>query len=159
MTHVVEVTDAEARVALCRAVFADLPDWFGRPEATATYVSAVANLTTIAWEADGETAGFAALTRPTDKTCDIHVMGVLRRHHGQGGGRALISACERHARAVGARFLTVQTVGPSAPDPHYEKTRAFYQACGMAALAEFPDHWGRGTPMLLMGKALQNGTC
>ena len=117
MTRVVEVTDAEARAALCRAVLADLPGWFGRPEARAAYVSAVADLTTFAWEAEGEAAGFAALTRPTNDTFDIHVVGILRRHHGQGGGRALMSACERHASAAGARFLTVRTVGPSAPDP------------------------------------------
>lgn len=159
MSDTTEVADPEARSALCRAILADLPGWFGRPEATAAYVEAAAALTTFAWEVDGVRAGFASLSRPTSETFDIHVMGVLRRHHGRGGGRALLAACENRARRNGAAFLTVRTVGPSTPDPFYEQTRAFYRACGMAALAEFPDHWGHGTPMLLMGKAVRAGSC
>lgn len=99
-------------------------------------------------------AGVVSLSQPTSETVDIHVMAVLRRYHRRGGGRALFHESEKYAMANGARFLTVQTLGPSNPDPFYAQTRAFYTACGMAALAEFKDFWGVGTPMLLMGKAL-----
>ncbi|MEM6696240.1 MAG: GNAT family N-acetyltransferase [Pseudomonadota bacterium] len=154
MGVVKEITEPEARSALCSAILADLTDWFGRPDATEAYIEAIAGLTTFAWEVDGMQAGFAALSRPTNETFDVHVLGVLRQYHGRGGGRALLAAGEDHARAAGAVFLSVQTVGPSASDPFYEKTRAFYGSCGMAAMAEFPDYWGRGTPMLLMAKAI-----
>ena len=157
MTSIVEIADPAERSSLCRSILADLPDWFGRPEATAAYVKATVAMTTFAWEVDGLRAGFASLSRPTWDTFDIHVMGVLRRHHGRGAGRVLVAACEGYVREAGATFLTVRTVGPSAPDPFYERTRAFYRACGMAALAEFPDHWGPGTPMLLMGKIVEGG--
>lgn len=152
MIAVVAICDPKERSALCRSILDDLPDWFGRPEAVGSYVAAAADLTVFACEAEGRRVGFAALSRPTRETIDIHVMGVLCQFHGRGIGRTLMAACADHARAAGAAFLTVQTVGPSAPDPFCAATRAFYRACGMAALAEFPNHWGPGTPMLLMGK-------
>lgn len=155
MSEIKEVIEPDVRQALCRTILADLQEWFGRPEATKEYVAAVASMTTFVWSVDGVQAGFVALSHPTLETLDIHVMGVLRKYHGQGGGRALVAACENRARMSGAVFLSVRTVGPSASDPFYERTRTFYKACGMAALDEFPDYWGPGTPMMLMAKEVR----
>ena len=155
MSMIKELSEPDARSALCRIILADLPDWFGRPDATEEYIKAVAGMTTFVWEVDGVEAGFTALSRPTTDTFEVHVMGILRRYHRRGGGRKLVKACESYARLAGAVFLSVRTVGPSAPDPCYATTRAFYKSCGMAALAEFPEHWGPGTPMLLMAKHIR----
>ena len=154
MNRITEIVEPEARSELCRRVLDDLPNWFGRPEAREAYIKAVADQTTFAWAVGDALAGIISLTRQTSETFDIHVMGVLQPYQRQGGGSALLLAGEKHAEASGARFLTVQTVGPSDPDPFYAQTRAFYSACGMASLAEFKDHWGAGTPMLLMGKGV-----
>lgn len=154
MSSIKNIQEPDARSELCRRILADLPDWFGRPDATQSYIKAVTTQTTFAWGGDDAWAGIVSLSQPTSDTFDIHVMGVLRRYHRRGGGSALFAASEKHAMAAGARFLTVQTVGPSSPDPFYAKTRAFYATCGMAALAEFKDFWGSGTPMLLMGKTI-----
>lgn len=158
MSTVREVRAPGLRSEICREILRDLPDWFGRPEAAEAYVDAVSALTTFVWEAKEGPVGFAAVSQPTVDACDIHVMGVSRRYHGRGVGRALFLACEDAARIAGTRFLTVQTLGPSASDPHYARTRAFYKACGMAAIAEFPGHWGANAPMLLMGKELGPGS-
>lgn len=152
MRRITKIVEPSEKSELCRRVLDDLSNWFGRPDATESYIKAVADQTMFAWEVDNRMAGIISLSRPTSETFDIHVMGVLRQYHRQGGGSALLLASEKHANTSGARFLTVQTVGPSNPDPFYTQTRAFYSACGMAALAEFKDYWGVGTPMLLMGK-------
>ncbi len=154
MCRIRKIDDPGARSALCSAILADLPEWFGRPDATRSYVKSAATQTTFALEIDDLQAGVISLSQPTSETFDIHVMGVLRQYHRLGGGSALVAACENHARSSGGRFLTVQTIGPSNPDPFYKQTRAFYAACGMAAFAEFRDYWGPETPMLLMGKAI-----
>ena len=154
MNRITEIVEPRARSELCGNILTDLPNWFGRPDATKSYVKAVATQTTFAWEVDDMLAGFISLSQPTSETFDIHVMGVLRLYHRRGGGCALLAAGEEHAKASGARFLTVQTLGPSHPDPFYAQTREFYAACGMAALAEFKGYWGAETPMLLMGKAV-----
>lgn len=54
------------------------------------------------------------------------------------------------------RYLTVKTRGPSAPtpSPEYDETRAFYRACGFAALEEFKTLWNPENPALFMAKAL-----
>ncbi|WP_411892677.1 GNAT family N-acetyltransferase [Yoonia sp. SDW83-1] len=156
MSSIQKIVDPEARSKICSKILSDLPDWFGRPDATKAYVKAVATMPMFTWEVGGRQAGFAGLSPATSETFDIHVMGVLRQYHRRGGGRSLLAACEDYSRLSGAHFLTVQTVGPSAPDPFYDQTRAFYTACGMKALAEFSDHLGLGTPMLLMGKSLRS---
>jgi hypothetical protein len=53
-----------------------------------------------------------------------------------------------------ARFLTVKTRSPSAPDPNYAKTHAFYEAVGFLPIEEFPLLWNPENPALMLIKAL-----
>lgn len=86
-------------------------------------------------------------------SAEVHLLAVRRKHHRAGIGRSLLERVEEDLRAQGVRLLSVKTLGPSAPDPDFDKTRAFYTACGFHPVEEFPDLWA-DSPCLLMVKAL-----
>ena len=150
--NIVEVTDD--REAVCRRILADLPDWFGIPEATENYIKAAGRMPMLGWRDGDEIAGFVSLDRTSDATVDIHVIGVLASHHRKGVGCALVDAAANWARAQGASLLAVKTLGASYPDPFYERTRLFYEAMGFLPVEEFKNLWGPDNPCLLMIKPL-----
>lgn len=150
---IVDVT--EDREAICRRILADLPDWFGIPEATENYIRAAGRLPMLGcYDSSGEVAGFVSLDRTSEATVDMHVIGVLASHHRQGVGRTLVDAAADWARAQGATLLAVKTLGASYADPFYERTRLFYEAMGFLPVEEFKALWGPDTPCLLMIKPL-----
>jgi GNAT superfamily N-acetyltransferase len=86
-------------------------------------------------------------------SAEVHLLAVRRKHHRAGIGRTLLKRVEDDLRAQGVRLLSVKTFGPSASDPDFDRTRAFYTACGFHPVEEFPDLWV-DNPCLLMVKAL-----
>ena len=146
---VVEIEAPGERSRLCDGVLRDLPDWFGIEEATAAYISGVADLPTFAVREDA----ILSLKLHTARAAEIYVMGVRRAQHGQGLGTALVETAETYLRERGFAFLQVKTLGPSDPDAGYAATRAFYEARGFVALEELHDLW-EGNPCLLMVKRL-----
>lgn len=80
-------------------------------------------------------------------------MGVLRSHHRQGFGRALVDAGATHARSVGCEFLTVKTLGPSHPSEGYAATRRFYEALAFRPIEELHGVWP-GNPCLILVRPL-----
>jgi GNAT superfamily N-acetyltransferase len=86
-------------------------------------------------------------------SAEVHLLAVRRKHHRSGIGRTLLERVEDDLRAQGVRLLSVKTFGPSASDPDFDRTRAFYTACGFHPVEEFPDLWV-DNPCLLMVKAL-----
>lgn len=86
-------------------------------------------------------------------SAEVHLLAVRRKHHRVGIGRSLLERVEEDLRAQGVRLLSVKTLGPSAADPDFDRTRAFYTACGFHPVEEFPDLWV-DSPCLLMVKAL-----
>ena len=86
-------------------------------------------------------------------SAEVHLLAVRRKHHRAGIGRTLMERVEDDLRAQGVRLLSVKTLGPSASDPDFDQTRAFYTACGFHPVEEFPDLWV-DSPCLLMVKAL-----
>ncbi len=143
----VEVPDERSR--RCEHVLRDLPEWFGIEEATAAYISDVAELPTFSIEDDG----FLALKLHTPLSAEVYVMGVRRARHGQGLGSALLRAAEAYLRARGVEYLQVKTLGPSDPDAGYASTRSFYLARGFVALEEIHGLWEHN-PCLIMVKRL-----
>jgi GNAT superfamily N-acetyltransferase len=81
-------------------------------------------------------------------------MGVRRRHHRCGAGRALIDGAVRWASDKHLHFLTVKTLAAEHPDPNYAVTRCFYEAVGFLPLEVFPGLWDEGNPCLLMVRPL-----
>lgn len=141
--------------ATVAALLAGLPEWFGLPDANSAYAAAASTMTTlVARTTEQDVAGVVLLDQHFPASAEIHLMAVARPWHRHGIGRALLTATEDNARRLGARLLTVKTLGPSDPDTHYAATRAFYQATGFIPIEEFDTLWP-GTPCLLLAKPLQ----
>jgi coenzyme F420-0:L-glutamate ligase/coenzyme F420-1:gamma-L-glutamate ligase len=151
---VVEIDDPAERSRIAEAVLRDLPEWFGSEQATQAYIEAASTLPTFAVEPD---AGFLCLKQHTPRAAELYVMGVQREQHRRGIGRALVAAAESWCRAHGIRYLQVKTLGPSRPDPEYDRTRAFYEALGFVALEELHGLWDEGNPALLLVKDVGPG--
>lgn len=112
-----------------------------------------------ATEADGgkipseDVLGVLLVDQRYPTSAEVHLLAVRRKHHREGIGRSLMRRVEDDLRAQGVRLLSVKTLGPSASDPDFDRTRAFYAACGFHPVEEFPDLWV-DSPCLLMVKTL-----
>jgi N-acetylglutamate synthase-like GNAT family acetyltransferase len=153
MTFSIELRPAGSG-AICRSILTELPHWFGLPASNAEYEQLAE--TGPAWVAldDHDAIGLMVLKPHFEDTLEIELLAVRPALHRRGGGRALVTRAEALAVERGARFLTVKTRGPSAPDEPYSRTRAFYRAMGFAALEEFTEIWGPENPALLMAKSV-----
>ncbi len=144
------------RDALARSILEDLPDWFGRKDAREDFIQAAAKLPMLAaMDVDGKPVGFLSVKEHTSVAAEAYVLGVVRRRHRQGIGRALFDHAERQLATRGFRYLTVKTLAASHPDPNYAATRRFYEAIGFEPLEVFPTLWGSDNPCLLMVKVLR----
>jgi ribosomal protein S18 acetylase RimI-like enzyme len=146
--RVIEVYDRRADI--CREVLDDLPEWFGIPDTKAAYIAASSDMPMFVCYRAEQPVGFLSLKAHTPFAAEIYVLGVKRRLHRQGAGRALIEAAAQFAGKQGIRFLTVKTLAPAHPDPHYAATRKFYEAVGFLPIEVFPTHWGSANPCLQM---------
>jgi len=152
--EVVEIDDPAERSRIAEAVLRDLPEWFGLEHATQAYIEHAAMLPTFAAQPD---AGFLCLKQHTPQAAEIYVMGVRRDQHRHGIGRALVEVAEAWCRARGLRYLQVKTLGPSRPDPEYDRTRAFYEALGFVPLEELHGLWDEENPALVLVKEVGAG--
>jgi GNAT superfamily N-acetyltransferase len=143
----------ESRGKICRDILNELPDWFGIPESVEEYVSFAERAEVLGAISDGFVAGFIILRNTSDAAVEIYIMAIRPSLHRMGLGTALINAASERARALGHRYLTVKTVGPSRPNAAYEATRRFYQAAGFEPIEEFEDLWDEN-PCLLMLKPI-----
>ena len=130
-----------------------VPEWFGREESNAEYVEDARTLETWTVRDGGQIVGVTLVARHFPHVAEIHLAVVDRAYHGRGVGTAMVRALEADARAEGVRLLEVKPLGASHPDPHYARTRHFYEAVGFLTLEE-TDAWGEGTPCLIMLKSL-----
>jgi GNAT superfamily N-acetyltransferase len=140
--------------AICAAILATIPEWFGLPASNAEYEALAETGPAVVALGDGEPLGLMLLKRHFETTLEVYFLAVLRDRHRRGAGRALLARAEAVARAEGRRFVTVKTRGPSKPYEPYERTRRFYEAMGYAALEEFLELWDPENPALMMAKAV-----
>lgn len=140
--------------AICADILSALPEWFGLPQSNAQYARDAESLPMFGAYEGSDVIGMVVLKQHTLFAVENAVLGVRPAYHRRGAGRALIAQGESWARSRNARFLTVKTRGPSAPDANYEKTRAFYQAVGFVPVEEFPTLWDAANPCLFMVKSL-----
>lgn len=151
-------------------ILGELPEWLGIDRFTHEYVEAAAKFPNYvavaapespapAIEADGgkipseDVLGVLLVDQRYPTSAEVHLLAVRRKHHRGGIGRSLMRRVEDDLRAQGVRLLSVKTFGPSASDPDFDRTRAFYTACGFHPVEEFPDLWA-DNPCMLMVKAL-----
>ena len=119
-----------------REILGTIPDWFGIPEANASYIEASRRLPSYLAVDGEEVVGVALLNEHFPASRELHLLAVRRDRHRQGAGRALLAAVEDDLRADGVRILEVHTLGPSDDDEGYARTREFYLAQGFVAINE-----------------------
>jgi len=140
--------------SVCVPILRGLPDWFGIEAAILNYEQEIEHLPTFLAKANGQVLGFLSLKQHNPYSAEIYVMAVRPESHRGGIGRALVEAAEFYARKLGVQYLQVKTLGPSNPDEHYAKTRAFYEAMGFRPLEEFRKIWDENNPCLVMVKRI-----
>ena len=139
------------------ALLRDLPEWFGIESSVLAYVDAARTLPGAAALAGDEIVGVCLIRRHTDVAVEIELLAVRRGLHRSGIGRRLLDRVEADRAADGIRLLQVKTFGPSGESIEYERTRAFYRACGYLPLEERTDIWGPENPCLISVKPLTRG--
>ena len=132
----------------------ELPEWFGIPEANATYVESARVLPSYAAYFDADVVGICTIRHHNPESAEIDLLAVARAHHRVGVGRALVARVEQDLRADGVRMLQVKTLGPSDDYEPYVRTRFFYASAGFVPLEERTDIWGADNPCLIFVKAL-----
>ena len=85
------IAEAGVKSALCAKLSAELPMWFGRPEANARYISGMAERDAYAAMVDGAAGGLIALEYHFGVTCNVWWLGVSPLLHRRGVGRALMN--------------------------------------------------------------------
>lgn len=140
--------------SMCRDILRKLPEWFGIESALENYAAETELYPTLgACDADGTLIGFITLRPDNEATNEIHVMAVHPSYHRRGIGRMLINAAIERSQQAGFRLLEVKTLGPSKPDPFYDRTRDFYLHMGFRPIKELIGVWD-GNPCLVMVRVL-----
>ena len=144
-TEVREITEKDQKKLISFAVLTDLPEWFGLPDSTKEYIEESSEMPFFASYYGGELTGFAALNETGPQVADVFVMGVLKKYHGKGSGKALMRYFEEYAKAHNYQFLQVKTVEMGRYE-QYDRTNRFYRSCGFTEFEVFPDLWDVWNP-------------
>lgn len=144
--EVVRRRDPEA----VRDILASVPEWFGIPEANASYVEDAGRLPSYLAVDGDEVVGVALVAAHFPQARELHLIAVRRDRHRQGIGRLLLDAVESDLRADGVRVLEVHTVGPSYHHDGYAGTRAFYEGTGFLSLHELERIDWNGPTLILV---------
>jgi GNAT superfamily N-acetyltransferase len=146
--------------AAVAAILGSIPEWFGIPEANASYVADAGRLPSyLAVDGDGvdgdgvdsgQVVGVALVTEHFPQSRELHLLAVRRDRHRQGVGRLLLAAVETDLRDAGVRLLEVHTVGPSHEHAGYAATRAFYESLGFVPVHELERIDWNGPTLILV---------
>lgn len=103
-----ELTVAEEKQKVVRQILEGLPEWFGIAEAREEYIAQSAGQPCFAAMEQGKPIGFLCLKETGRDTMELAVMGVDRKYHCRGCGRALFAAAKKYAAQTGYSFLQVK---------------------------------------------------
>lgn len=143
--EVKKVEDKDTKKKVAREILYDLPEWFGMPESTESYITDSQDMPYLAAYADSKLAGFIVLNATSPDTADIFVMGIKKEFHRKGIGRKLYEAYESMAKDLGYSYSQVKTVQSGHYD-EYDITNKFYQSMGYVELECFPEMWDSWNP-------------
>lgn len=130
----VELISPELAETLCRAITADLPEYFGLPECNEHYAKGVRSRTNFAAKFEDAYVGILSLDFPYPENGNIYWMGVARSHHSKGIGTALLAKAAEHVKSQGGKTISVETLSPAESDENYLKTYRFYETRGFLPL-------------------------
>lgn len=142
----VRIERREKAADACRSILAELPHWFGIPEANEAYARSADQHPSWVAVDDGADVGIITVVPHADRAAEVHLLAVRPGRHRRGIGTQLLRRAEAHLRGRGVRFLQVKTLAPSKADDGYARTRAFYEARGFVTLEDFPDLWDPHNP-------------
>ena len=149
----IEIINPDQKEAIAKNILLQLPEWFGVPESTISYITGVKDKPFWATYMDDTPIGFIALKETSPATAEIYVMGVLPERHRSGAGRALYEAFENYAQEKDYSFIQVKTVRKGYW-ASYDETNKFYVAMGFKELECFPDYWDKSNPCQIYIKAI-----
>ena len=140
-----QINDINEKEKIAREILYDLPEWFGMPESTESYITDSSDMPYLAAYADRNLAGFIVLNATSSDTADIFVMGIKKEFHRKGIGRKLYEAYESMAKDLGYSYSQVKTVQSGHYD-EYDITNNFYKAMGYVELECFKELWDEWNP-------------
>ena len=140
-----QIDDPRQKKNIARDILYALPEWFGIPESTETYIRESAVQTMVA-SLDGDCAnGFLCLNQAGRDTVELAVMGVRKELHRRGIGRGLFEAAKAIAVSQGYSFMQVKTVQMGQYE-EYDQTNHFYLSLGFKEFECFPTLWDEWNP-------------
>ena len=86
----IQVIDSPSAEQICRDITADLPEYFGIPEANERYAMGVHDRVSFAAAHNGKYVGLLSLEFPFSNNANIYWMAVLWEYQGSGIGTNLI---------------------------------------------------------------------
>ena len=143
--RIVRIDDRQEKQEIARAVLEALPEWFEVEASREKYIADCADWIFLAAKEDDETTGFLCLKETGKDTVELAVMGVLKKCHRKGIGRALFERAKAIATEAGYSFLQVKTVRMGMYED-YDITNRFYLSCGFKEFEVIPELWGEDNP-------------
>ena len=143
--RIVRIDDRQEKQEIARAVLEALPEWFEVEASREKYIADCADWIFLAAKVNDETAGFLCLKETGKDTVELAVMGVLKKCHRKGIGRALFERAKAIAIEAGYSFLQVKTVRMGMYED-YDITNRFYLSCGFREFEVIPELWGEDNP-------------
>ena len=154
----IEKIQGELAKVLCQKITAELPEYFGLPEANKHYATGVTKRINFAAKIGENYIGLISIDFPYPDNANIYWMAVRRDFHRQGFGKQLIDEACHFAITQGANTITVETLSPTESEENYLKTYLFYQSVGFKALFDLKPA-GYEWNMAYMMKQLNQVTC
>ena len=147
------IQEPHRKIKIAETILHALPEWFGIPESTQTYIDESRELPFWAAIDHEQPVGFLCLKPTSPHTIEIYVMGLLKSHQHLGIGTRLYKAAEQYATTNGYSFMQVKTV-KQGTYAIYDETNRFYQHLGFKELECFLTLWDPHNPCQIYIKAL-----
>ena len=142
---IVRITGRKEKQEIARTILEALPEWFEVRESREKYIADCAEWIFLAAREQKEYTGFLCLKETGKDTVELAVMGVMKKYHRQGIGRALFEQARKIAKEAGYSFMQVKTVQMGMYDD-YDITNRFYLSCGFREFEVMREIWGEENP-------------
>ena len=143
----------DQKMAVVAEILKDLPEWFGLPESSQSYIEGAMTLQVWTDYQDSDLTGFVSLSYSSEDCAEIDCLGVKKAHQGRGIGSQLLATLESEA-CKKVDYLQVKTVAEGS-NKDYDQTNVFYRSLGFKKLEIFPQLWGPQNPCQILIKKLE----